>query len=180
MADKPTPQKLTGTRTPEEKAKLARRLAGIPEPAGSAEAAQEPTEIAGRTAVAAVPTPLTKDEPWKHEEWWRNHLGALLLVKDAIPPAGQVVTGAPLQMLLEAISPNGQYIRLRATGATAFTWRVRTAVAVCDVLAYPEEIQEFDKAWLKFYPKAAAQVNESEKKAAAPAGAEAADPDPAA
>ncbi len=118
-----------------------------------------------------MPTPI-RDEPWKHVEWWRNHLGALLLVKDAVPPPGIAVTGNPLQMLLEAVSPNGNYIRLRATGSTAFTWRVRDAVAVCDVLAYPQEIADFDAGWLKFYPTTTKKDDEKQTEQRAPDAAE--------
>lgn len=152
----PAPRVVTGqvpvrpAPTPEEKRALARRLAGLP----------EPEVVVGATPVASPPSRVVVPihaRPEDLPEWWRNHVGALLLVKD-IEGSNQ----PPTEIRLESVSPSGDYLRCRPTGG-AFMWRPRAVIKLLDVIAYPEDIHAYEQAWRRLYGQDAEAVDQKLK-----------------
>lgn len=132
--------------TDPEKRALARRLAGLP-----AESSPAP----GPQPRAAAVVPIHQ-RPEDAPEWWRNHVGALLLVSEG--------TGNPTEIRLEGVSPNTDFLRCRPTGG-AFMWRPRAVVRLLDVIAYPEEIVAYEQAWRRLYGQDTEAVDQKVKDA---------------
>jgi hypothetical protein len=128
-------------KTPEEIARMrgiAHRLAGIIENPGTATVATPPD-------LKVVPI---KPVPPKGEsiEWWREHVGALLLLIDSVPGSN------PVEVMLEAVSPNGNFLRVRPTPNGGFIWRPTDALTVLDVIADPGDLGEYWAALQSLYP----------------------------
>lgn len=124
--------------SPEKKA-LARKLAGLPPLPAAATEVTETAPAPTRPVVQPI-----RERPEDHVDWWREQVGSLLLVIDQVPNASAV------EVRLEAVSPNGEYIRVRPTHG-AFIWRPRIAIRLLDVIAYPEDIRAFEQGIAMFY-----------------------------